>query len=220
MDPYLEGDMWQEFHERLANQISAQLMPLLAPRYVALLAKRYILTRPKLGIVDLPSRIVYPDVHVVAPPAAPPAAGRDGAPSAVAEPAVELPSILSEEVPQLSIEMRDVAQRLLVTVIEILAPVNKSSEGAREYDARRIELLSTRTHLLEIDMLRRGTRIPLDGEPAISTVLHLPQTLATPPPDPGLAATPACAFTYCTCASAAPRSRCTSGYASCSAGVL
>jgi hypothetical protein len=45
MDPYLEGDMWQEFHERLANQISAQLMPLLAPRYVALLAKRYILTR-------------------------------------------------------------------------------------------------------------------------------------------------------------------------------
>ena len=84
MDPYLEGDMWQEFHERLANQISAQLMPLLAPRYVALLAKRYILTRPKLGIVDLPSRIVYPDVHVVAPPAAPPAAGRAGAPSAVA----------------------------------------------------------------------------------------------------------------------------------------
>jgi hypothetical protein len=31
MDPYLEGDMWQEFHERLANQISMQLLPLLAP---------------------------------------------------------------------------------------------------------------------------------------------------------------------------------------------
>ena len=30
MDPYLEGEMWQEFHDRLVNQISAQLMPLLA----------------------------------------------------------------------------------------------------------------------------------------------------------------------------------------------
>src|SRR3989442_7552602 len=165
MDPYLEGDMWQEFHETLASAMRAQLMPLLVPRYVALLAKRYILTRPTLGIVDLPPRMVYPDVHVVAPPAAPPATGRDGAPIAVVEPAVELPSILSEEVPQLSIEIRDVAQRLLVTVIEILSPVNKRSEGARDYDARRTELLSTRTHLLEIDLLRRGTRIQLDGEP-------------------------------------------------------
>jgi len=165
MDPYLEGDMWQEFHETLASAMRAQLMPLLAPRYVALLAKRYILTRPTLGIVDLPPRMVYPDVHVVAPPAAPPATGRDGAPTAVAEPAVELPSVLSEEVPQLSIEIRDVAQRLLVTVIEILSPVNKRSEGARDYDARRTELLNTRTHVLEIDLLRRGTRIQLDGEP-------------------------------------------------------
>jgi len=165
MDPYLEGDMWQEFHETLASAMRAQLMPLLAPRYVALLAKRYILTRPTVGIVDLPPRIVYPDVHVVAPLAAPPATGRDGAPTAVAEPAVELPSLLSEEVPHLSIEIRDVAHRLLVTVIEILSPINKRSEGARDYDARRTELLSTRTHLLEIDLLRRGTRIQLDGEP-------------------------------------------------------
>ena len=26
MDPYLEGEMWQEFHSRLANQISEQLL--------------------------------------------------------------------------------------------------------------------------------------------------------------------------------------------------
>jgi NADPH-dependent 7-cyano-7-deazaguanine reductase QueF len=43
MDPYLEGEMWQEFHERLANEISAQLLPKLAPKYVALLAKRYVI---------------------------------------------------------------------------------------------------------------------------------------------------------------------------------
>lgn len=34
MDPYLEGDLWQEVHERLANQISAQLMQKIAPKLV------------------------------------------------------------------------------------------------------------------------------------------------------------------------------------------
>lgn len=32
IDPYLEGEMWQEFHETLAGAIRAQLMPKLAPR--------------------------------------------------------------------------------------------------------------------------------------------------------------------------------------------
>jgi hypothetical protein len=164
MDPYLEGDMWQEFHETLASAIRAQIMPQLAPKYVALLAKRYVVDRPALGIFDVPSqRTIYPDVHVVATPAAPASAqpGRTGA--IVAEPAVELPSL--EEVPQLSIEIRDVAQRLLVTMIEILSPVNKRGEGARDYAQRRLELLRTQTHLLEIDLLRQGLRIQLLGEP-------------------------------------------------------
>ncbi len=68
MDPYLEGELWQEFHETLASAIRAQLMPRLAPKYVALLAKRYTLDRPALGVFDAPPlRVVYPDVHVVAP---------------------------------------------------------------------------------------------------------------------------------------------------------
>lgn len=62
MDPYLEGEMWQEFHETLASAIRAQLMPRLAPKYVGLLAKRYSLMRPALGMVDLPPGVVYPDV--------------------------------------------------------------------------------------------------------------------------------------------------------------
>jgi len=165
MDPYLEGEMWQEFHERLASQISAQLMPLLAPKYVALLAKRYVIARPVLSIMGLPpERVIYPDVHVVAPPAVPPASMLGGVGAAVAEPTAELLSPMPEEVPLLSIEIRDVAERLLVTVIEILSPVNKRGEGVREYAERRIELLQTRTHLLELDLLRQGTRIQLLGE--------------------------------------------------------
>ena len=64
-----------------------------------------------------------------------------------------------------SIEIRDVAQRLLVTVIEILSPINKRGEGTRDYAQRRLELLRTQTHLLEIDLLRQDLRIQLLGEP-------------------------------------------------------
>jgi hypothetical protein len=131
IDPYLEGELWQEFHETLAGAIRAQLMLRLAPKYVALLAKRNTLDRPALGVVDTP--------------------------------AVELPGFL--DLPQLSVEIRDVAERRLVTVIEILSPANKYGDGAREYLDRRTDLLRTETHLLELDLLRQGARIPLVGEP-------------------------------------------------------
>lgn len=164
MDPYLEGEMWQEFHERLANQISLQLMPQLRPKYVALLAKRYAFDRSALGIVQPAERIVYPDVHVVQPVRRTPVATASSPGIAVVEPTIELPSPVIEEVPLLSVEIRDVAERRLVTLIEILSPVNKRGEGAREYAQRRLEIMQTATHLLEIDLLCQGERIQLYGE--------------------------------------------------------
>jgi len=175
MDPYLEGEMWQEFHETLASAIRTQLMPHLTPKYVALLAKRYVLDRPALSIEAVPSeRVIYPDVHVVAPPRAAPISTPSNVDVAVAEPAVEVVSPMTEEVPVLSVEIRDVAGRRLVTLIEILSPVNKHGEGWREYDLRRIDILKTATHLLEIDLLRQGQRIQLVGElPPASYYVYL-----------------------------------------------
>jgi hypothetical protein len=155
MDPYLEDELWQEFHETLASAIRTQLMPQLRPKYVALLAKRYVLDRPALGIFDAP-RVVYPDVHVVAPPGS---SERDLSRGRVATtpPTLEVASPMP--VPQLSVEVRDIAQRRLVTLIELLSPANKHGDGAREYAERRVELLQTQVHLLEIDLLRGGERI-------------------------------------------------------------
>lgn len=159
MDPYLEGEMWQEFHETLAGAIRAQLVPQLAPKYAALLAKRYVVDRPALGIFAPPSeRIIYPDVHVVAEPA-PVYRTAPGVTAAT----LELTSPMLDEAPVLSVEIRDVAERRLVTIIEILSPVNKRGQGAQEYLDRRIELMQTATHLLEIDLLTVGYRIPLEG---------------------------------------------------------
>lgn len=159
MDPYLEGELWQEFHETLAGAIRAQLTQQLSPKYVALLAKRYVVDRPALGIFAPPSaRIIYPDVHVVAEPAP----AYQSAPGVTAA-TLELPSPMLEQTPVMSVEIRDVAQRRLVTIIEILSPVNKRGSGAQEYLDRRIELLQTDTHLLEIDLLTVGYRIPMAG---------------------------------------------------------
>lgn len=165
MDPYLEGEMFQEFHETLAGEIRAQLIPKLRPKYVALLAKRYVMDRSALSIFDIPPRAFYPDVHVVKSPAPQPAPEAGDAGIAIAQPPVELPSPIPEEVPLLSVEIRDVAERRLVTLVEILSPANKYGEGVRDYEERRMDLMQTSTHLLEIDLLRGGTRIQLVGEP-------------------------------------------------------
>ena len=115
MDPYLEGDLWQEFHDTLANQIRGQLLPLLPPHYVALLEKRYVIEDPGIDLVVVPGhRIIYPDVHVI----------NTVRETAMAEadvqvvPRVKLVSHIPESLPHLSIEIRDIANRRLVTVIE------------------------------------------------------------------------------------------------------
>ncbi|MBI5302815.1 MAG: DUF4058 family protein [Chloroflexi bacterium] len=151
MDPFLEGEMWQEFHGTLANAIRAQLIPHLKPKYVALLAKRFTFGDPVLSI----TRTIYPDVHVVK---------QTRAAYAPAGNSVELQNPLPEPVPYLAVEIRDVAERRLVTAIEILSPENKRGRGFREYASKRIEILETDTHLLEIDLLRLGQRLELIGE--------------------------------------------------------
>jgi len=161
MDPYLEGELWQEFHSTLANAVRAQLLEVLPPKYVALLSKRFVMALGALSILGLPpERVTYPDVSVVKQPSL-----KEAAEVAYAGPEapVELVSPLPEEVPLLNVEIRDAAQRRLVTLIEILSPVNKQGLGFREYVERRTGILQTRTHLLEIDLLRAGERIPLIG---------------------------------------------------------
>lgn len=163
MDPYLEGDLWQEFHERLANQISMLLMPKLGSKYVALLAKRYEIKHPALELLDLSGQehkplVFYPDVHLVE-------RSSETATATIAETitleSVDLPT--GVDIPQLSIEIRDIAERRLVTVIEILSPANKGGVGLFDYMHRRKELLQSWTNLLEIDLLRGGRRISLGG---------------------------------------------------------
>src|SRR5688500_13273538 len=115
MDPYLEGDDWTSFHTSLATEIARQLTPLLRPKYVALPEKRFDVVEE--GALTIES--MYPDVAVAG---AASTAGEIAA-SSVAAPYL-LRTVMEERAPHPWIEIRDRAERRLVTTIEILSPWN------------------------------------------------------------------------------------------------
>jgi hypothetical protein len=60
--------------------------------------------------------------------------------------------------------IRKTGEREIVTVIEVLSPSNKrrGSDGRREYLKKRSEVLWSSAHLVEIDLLVGGERLPTD----------------------------------------------------------
>ena len=160
MDPYLEGYLWPDVHSALAHKIRQQLAPQIQPNYVA---------RIEISVVEDESftteiGVMYPDVEViktrrqVTPDAAPRGAGPviTAAPMTLSLPEVRLTNV----------EIRDVARNQLVTSIEIISPVNKREPHLSRYRQKRDRLRQADVHLLEIDFLRRGTRVwEYDGMP-------------------------------------------------------
>jgi hypothetical protein len=67
----------------------------------------------------------------------------------------------TEGILHVNVEIRDTANRKLITVIEVLTPTNKGGDWRGAYVRRREALLQSPVNLLEIDLLRKGYRIPL-----------------------------------------------------------
>jgi hypothetical protein len=162
MDPYLESPLhWRDVHHTLAGQIRRQLVPCMSPRYVARLETRLVAFSPDEEEI----RILYPDVEVTQKRLRELAIATyqvsTAAAAAVPPPPLVLRAITPEQVELITVEIRDAAQGRLVSAIEILSPVNKRpGKGLEEYRAKRETVLSANAHLLEIDLLRQGTRAP------------------------------------------------------------
>jgi hypothetical protein len=169
MDPYLEDpDIWEDFHSSLAAEVRDQITPHLLPRYYAALTPR--ITYEEVLVEQ--TRLVKPDVSVLKL-GEEPLGGRG---VAIAPAPVEGTVLLEVPVKEQSIEIRDVETRRLVTAIEILSPVNKrpGHEAFEAYRRKRRDLLRTDVHILEIDLLRAGTRPPLaTALPAASYFIFL-----------------------------------------------
>jgi Protein of unknown function (DUF4058) len=160
MDPYLEGDLWTTVHTDLCAEIARQLSPKLRPKYVALSTRRVVLAPPDENGTAAPHR--FPDVGILSSHA--PGAS---SPASVASAPLILAANFPEPIPHISVEIRDVAERRLVTCIEVLSPTNKRGPGREEYASKRYQILSGTAHLVEIDLLRVGTRFPTQPLPAV-----------------------------------------------------
>jgi hypothetical protein len=158
MDPYLEGPSeWPSVHHELTSEIGRQLAPKLRPQYMVRAARPFVSEMPE-GII-IAHRSMYRDVGVYENK--PPRTLRESA-TAVTNAPLEMRTIMPDEVPHVTIEIRDVANRGLVTAIEVLSPTNKRGEGYKEYLGQRARILSSTAHLMEIDLLRMGKRVPME----------------------------------------------------------
>jgi len=155
MDPYLEGSLWSDVHHGLIGELKKILVPLIRPKYVARV-ERYVVkdTSPQKD-----AGIMYPDVGVylnknrVEEPMI--AYGHQRLPT---PPTISIALVTPIEVRIPILEIRDADNNQLVTVIEVLSFINKRKPGLEPYLIKRETLHKKGVHLLEIDLLRRGTR--------------------------------------------------------------
>jgi hypothetical protein len=157
MAPYLEGDLWTTVHSQLAAEIARQLAPKIAPRYIARTEKRFVLTAPEDWEEDEIG--IYTDIGVRTAKAS--ARAKRSAGRAALEAPLLIPTIMQERAPHYWVEIRDARGRRLVTAIEILSPFNKRGQGRVDYVHKRNALLKSPAHFLEIDLLRKGRRLPM-----------------------------------------------------------
>ncbi|MEM7132816.1 MAG: DUF4058 family protein [Chloroflexota bacterium] len=172
MDPYLErASLWANVHASLITALRDYLTPLLRPRYFVSVEERSYFDDPMgVGLLSVP------DVGVVGPFTSASLHSQEGtmvatAPAAVEPIEIELKmtdriretylEILDTEVePYPYSDRPDGPATNVVTLIEILSPWNKSESGGRpKYMSKRSDVIHTKTNLVEIDLLRVGTRV-------------------------------------------------------------
>ena len=161
MDPYLESQgYWPDFHTRFMTYCCDALNDHLSDSYEARLGEQLRLVERR----EPQARTVFPDVAILegGPGRRTSAQSETAAGVLMLEPVtIDLPVEEIEEVRDLWIEIRHRPDRDLVTAIEILSPTNKLGEGYWQYQTKRRSLIRQNVHLVELDLLVRGQRLPM-----------------------------------------------------------
>ena len=167
MNPYLEQQgVWHDFHQRFVVAISDQLSAETRPAYSVRLEERvYVHDLPddERRYMGRPDVAIALQAHRQRSEAVMASGG-----AALAEPDVIAtlpPDQTMIRIPRL--EIRDRRGGDLVTVIELLSPTNKFGGQDREtYLIKRRAIMHSGVHLVEIDLLRRGERMPFEDLPS------------------------------------------------------
>ena len=171
MNPYLERrHIWPDFHNDLIAQLRTALGPELPARYRIALQQRVEVETPSGTPLDLafmiPDALVTDEIpNQVSPPAALGAVAV--ATSTVEEYAVRVR--MPREVKVTWLRVETVPDQRIVTIVEILSPINKAPGRERNrYERKREVILGSGANLVEIDLLRRWEPMPLETSPPVS----------------------------------------------------
>jgi hypothetical protein len=158
MDPYLEisGD-WRDFHARVLNACADLLSDRLPEGYIARIEEEFhILEYPQET-----SQRRFPDVSISRTSRAPSTRGPAIATATLEPESIELLTTIVEDVKQRWIEIRRKPDWVPVATLEILSPSNKFGHGYEEYVYKRVSMIARPIHLVEVDLLSGGRRLPM-----------------------------------------------------------
>jgi len=162
MNPYLEQEeVWHDFHQSFIPLAREVLSGQVGAGYI-------VKVEEHLFIHEIPAsqRVLFghADVGVKESGAVATMAGAGTLTDAPAY--VGIPLAVDVE-RHAYLEVRDRSGREIITVLELLSPSNKNAGPDREqYIGKRQRILTSAVHLVEIDLLRGGPRMPLEGLPA------------------------------------------------------
>jgi hypothetical protein len=166
MDPYIEfRGLWGYFHDALIGELRRAVAAVLPERYVVRYAERTYVEFVDSDLIGVHNKQVIPDVAVERVGPANGAAIRGGGGVAIAEPeTLTMHGLVESEQREIFLEISQLdPERRLVTSIEVLSPSNKlyGSPGWQLYNEKRRLFLNGCAHLIEIDLLRNGRRMPM-----------------------------------------------------------
>lgn len=157
MDPYLENQEWDDFHSRFNNAIADALMPQARPRYYVRVERRVYVEH----VGEDSGGFRQSDVAIVDRGID---AGhfRQSVSGGVALAPVECLIPVPETRHETYLVIRERETHEVVTVLETLSPSNKRAggDGRREYLEKREAVHASQAHLVELDLLRGGARLP------------------------------------------------------------
>jgi len=154
MDPFLEDPTeWPGVHGQLIIAIQNYLADLLSPHFVVRSETRVYISTFEESI----RWSVVPDVYVVTRPD--PASVATIAATTI-RPPILIEPLYDEEIQDRYIEIYDATNREVITTLEIPSPVNKTrgSSGQQAFARKRKAVMASKTHWIEIDLLREGDR--------------------------------------------------------------
>jgi len=168
MDPYLEQEgVWNQVHMDLIANIRYFLAPLIQPHYKAIVEQLTYLTLSPTNGNPKPTFAGRPDSLIISPHGYQPSSqAAPGVVTAIDAPVVVQPLEamllpVPEERLYRYLQIKDEYDEV-ITVIEILSPVNKIGAGREQYLQKRGNVLNSLTHLVEIDLLRMGEPLPME----------------------------------------------------------